>query len=255
MSQVRSGAEESVVSVWIARFDTVEAADAYFDTSFGRGKGSDFPLCRFVADCGIRDYDERRLEYRFEEAGERPVEELLDDCAFSDSYLDEVVRVVHLRGIRRVRGVVLYFDHAHEPPAQPPPPERPLRFLGNFVYDTTASIGRRIPLRKASERCGFSLEATLLVARALLQESRRRRMVRGDIEPGAAVSARQLCASVLRHAESRFGHRAAEVLKRHFGITSSEDVGRIVYEGLIPENLATAHAGDSREQFDGVFRF
>ena len=58
----------------------------------------------------------------------------------------------------------------------------------------------------------------------------------------------------MRYAERRYGERAAEALKAEYGIGSSEDLGRVVYEGLIPEGLVAAREGDDPGQFEGVFR-
>jgi uncharacterized repeat protein (TIGR04138 family) len=72
--------------------------------------------------------------------------------------------------------------------------------------------------------------------------------------PPASVSARGLCEAILRYTERRYGERAAETLKTEYRIGSSEDVGRVVCEGLIPEGLVRPREGDSPGEFESVFR-
>src|SRR5207237_861677 len=79
----------------------------------------------------------------------------------------------------------------------------------------------------------------------LREELRREYSSLKQWDASVSITARQLCDAILRSVEARFGAGWKEIVTKELGIRRSEDIGRIVYDGLIAEGLTRATAGDS----------
>lgn len=72
-----------------------------------------------------------------------------------------------------------------------------------------------------------------------------------ELSPQAIADAAGVCRVVLELAVDQFGHDGKDILIA-WGITSSEDVGTIVYR-LIEAGVVIRHPCDSPADFEGLF--
>ena len=102
-------------------------------------------------------------------------------------------------------------------------------------------------LADAADASGFSTRACWLVNCAVTYASIRRG------ERGAPVTAGEVCRALREYARLSSGGIGAAVRRlQEFNISSSEDVGKIVY-ALVGAGVITESPTDSREQFNGLF--
>jgi len=81
--------EFEIVDIWLCRFPSVTAADAYFAKTYG---DDDRPISQFAADMGERFYDHDFMEQgRFHDPPVNDLAKAVARHSFSSSYSAEVV--------------------------------------------------------------------------------------------------------------------------------------------------------------------
>lgn len=127
--------EFKVVDVWLCRFASTEAADAYFAESYD---DDDSPISPFAADMGERFYDHDFMERgAFCNPPTDDVAAVVAPHSFSSSYLAEVVAAFRAKPFAPFNAVLLVWNREIEHPTSVDGPDRTLHYLGRFRSDPT----------------------------------------------------------------------------------------------------------------------
>jgi hypothetical protein len=130
--------EFGVVDVWLCRFASAEAADAYFEETYEEDDDGR-PISPFAADMGERFYD-----HDFVERGDfhdPPINDVAGAVArhsFSSSYLAAVVEAFRAKPVAPFNMVLLVWNREIERPVSVAQPGRTLHYLGRFGCDPKA---------------------------------------------------------------------------------------------------------------------
>ena len=112
-----------------------------------------------------------------------------------------------------------------------------------WLEDVSLELRKR-KFRSIAEGAGFSVDAAMFVWDAW------NFAWANNLRPSTAIA---VCDVVRDYADTYFNDRGeAEELLREWGITSSEDVGRIIY-AFVAAGWMKAEPGDSVQDFDGLF--
>lgn len=121
-----------IVSVWIATFPSVEAAQAYF--GIPDEIGVYLPAEGFASDLGMADLPSESLEVNFEQVSPRPLRQLLQDATFSATFIDQAVVVASQQGIQAAQGIALLYDFDYQAAPGWQRTSGPLQFIGSFPF-------------------------------------------------------------------------------------------------------------------------
>ena len=130
--------EFQVVDVWLCRFPSVEAVDAYFEETYDE-ENYDRPISQFAADMGERFYDHDYIERGdFHEPPVSDVARVVALHSFSSSYLSQVVEAFRLKPFAPFNTVLLVWNREIAHPVSIAKPGRTLHYLGRFSSDPAA---------------------------------------------------------------------------------------------------------------------
>ena len=130
--------EFDVVDIWLCRFPSEEAADAYFEETYDEDD-DDRPISGFAADMGERFYDHDFMERGdFHHPPVSDVSEAVAPHSFSSSYLAEVVAAFRSKPLAQFNAVLLVWNREIEHPVSVAEPGRTLHYLGRFKCDPAA---------------------------------------------------------------------------------------------------------------------
>src|SRR5215203_243105 len=102
--------EFEVVDVWLCRFPSAEAADAYFDEAYDEDD-DDRPISQFASDMGERFYDHDFVERgEFHDPPVGDVATALAAHSFSSSYLSKVVEASRSKPFAPFNSVLLVWN-------------------------------------------------------------------------------------------------------------------------------------------------
>lgn len=129
--------EFNFVDVWLCRFASEEAADAYFEETYDEDDNR--PISQFAADMGERFYD-----HDFIERGDfydPPVNDVTKAVAlhsFSSSYLTEVVEALASNPFAPFNLVLMVWNREVEHPVSVDQPGQRLHYVGRFACNPEA---------------------------------------------------------------------------------------------------------------------
>lgn len=115
--------------LWLGRFPSEAALDAYFEESYG--DDDDQPINQFAADQGERSYDHDWVERSFFDAS-GDLRAQLAPHSYSSSYLDRVIELARARGMVGANAFVLADRGEFEHPVSVNAPSYTLWYLGEF---------------------------------------------------------------------------------------------------------------------------
>ncbi len=166
-----SAAPPPVVSIWVGAFPSIDDAEAYFFKDAGDGSAG---RCRFANDFALDAFDPACVEIRFERPTPRPIEQLLEDCTFSESFAADALAAAKALGIREAQGVALIYYADYGANSVVRAEAGPLKFLGSFPFaDTSSSEGEAspraedVPYFQVAAALGYPSPAVFLVAEPL----------------------------------------------------------------------------------------
>jgi len=136
---------QGFVSMWVAEFPSVEAAEAYF--GIPDEIGVLLPPEAFAKDLGLEDLPAECLEANFEQVSPRPLRQLLQDASFSESFMDQAVAAASQQGIQMAQGIALMYDFDYQGAPDWQRPVGPLRFIGSFPFVGTSEAQQPKPER------------------------------------------------------------------------------------------------------------
>jgi hypothetical protein len=133
------------VSIWIGTFPSVEAAEAYF------GIPDEIGVClppeAFARDLGVDEQLVEKLEANFERMSPRPLQELLDDATFSETFRDQAVEAARGLGISSAQGIALVYDFDYQAKMDWQRSIGPMTFIGTFACRGTLEAEGSTPKR------------------------------------------------------------------------------------------------------------
>ena len=136
---------QGFVSMWVAEFPSVEAAEAYF--GIPDEIGVDLPPEAFAKDLGLEDLPAECLEVNFEQVLPRPLRQLLQNAFFSVSFMDQTIAAANQQGIQTAQGIALMYDFDYQGAPDWQRPVGPLRFIGSFPFVGTSEAQQPKPER------------------------------------------------------------------------------------------------------------
>jgi len=117
--------------------------------------------------------------------------------------------------------------------------------LAKVLDEDPHTVASRLHYEKIATGIGCSVDALLFVFDTYRQTR--------SIDPAKNVTAADICGALRAYARKYFNNEAeARELLQDWGITRSEDVGKIIF-GLVQEGLIQTSEGDRIEQFEGLF--
>jgi hypothetical protein len=130
--------EFEIVDVWVGRFPSADAVDAYFEETYG---DDDRPISQFATDMGVRFYDHDFIEREFHDTPVSDLGAVLTEHSFSSSYLSEVIEAFRARQIGTFNTVLLVWNEEIENPSSVAQADYTLHYIGRFKCDPTKQDG------------------------------------------------------------------------------------------------------------------
>lgn len=126
--------EYGSVDIWVGKFGSRKALEAYLETKFVT---EDETECAFARDQGIDSLDEDFLESSFHRTTSK-FKTLVKDHSFFDSYQAEAGEAFKELGLESLNSIVLVFDNEIETPVSVETSSHSLTYLGRFACDTSS---------------------------------------------------------------------------------------------------------------------
>src|SRR5689334_16412589 len=127
---------ERVVSVWLGRIRSRDGLDDYV------ARRSGIPMSDFARDLGVDEFEDI-CSHRTRADDPEELAQILATEPHAESFMAEVRRRATALRLTRANAAILLYDHAYV--GESWPRESPLRFVGNFPYESNE------PLRTASD--------------------------------------------------------------------------------------------------------
>lgn len=130
MIEPLSWEKEHFVSIWIGNFPSRDFFDDFFEEYISDDHEAGSPINVFSADIGIGFYDHDFQEAEFFEES-LPVEKLLEQFSYADSFIEEVKNKLKTEKIGNVNVVILLYDSDFR---DLPITNKLITFIGSFPY-------------------------------------------------------------------------------------------------------------------------
>ena len=132
-----------VVDLWVGRFGSAEAADAYFEETYGddedeQGRVIERPISPFAADMGETFYDHDFVEREFHDPPATDLAAALARHSFSASYVAHAVAAAGPDPPTPFDLVLLVFGREIERPVSVEARTHSLAYVGRFACDPKA---------------------------------------------------------------------------------------------------------------------
>ena len=129
-----------VVDLWVGRFPSAEAADAYFEETYSededeQGRAIERPISPFAADMGETFYDHDFMEREFHEPPQTDLAAALARHSFSASYVAQAVAAAGPDLPTPFNLVLLVFGREIARPVSVQAPTYSLAYVGRFECD------------------------------------------------------------------------------------------------------------------------
>ena len=118
--------------IWLARFASEEALDAYFEENYDK-EDDDEPINKFALDQGETFYDHDWVERSFEGGGD--LRTLIDGHSYSENYIDEVIKLAGERKIEGANAFIMADRNEFENPKAVEAADYQLWYVGVFSCD------------------------------------------------------------------------------------------------------------------------
>lgn len=126
--------KKNVISIWVGQVSNVKDMNAYLKEDYS---DDDSPLSPFAADLKSW-YDHDYMETNFAKGKGKSIDDLLDPCSYSNSYLEQAQAAAKKKKLGDLNAVILLFDTEYT--GKRWSSKSPVKFLGSFSYSTKPKI-------------------------------------------------------------------------------------------------------------------
>ena len=127
--------EWQTVDIWVGRFASEQAADAYFDERYA---GDDTPISDFAADMEATFYDHDFMERSFHAQPQHQLQEALGQHSFSSSYMAAAAAAFEGCRVKPFNFLLVMDGEQIDAPGSVFNDRMSLQYLGHFDCDTAA---------------------------------------------------------------------------------------------------------------------